>query len=297
MVEPLLTSRDPYKILGVNQDDSKSVIKKAYHKLALKYHPDKNNDLDAEEKFKIITKAYTDITNPRNVSDMAEDFPDLSELFGHMFGTMFNFGGGTDLFMSKKGSSAKGYLNLSLEEIYEGGKFKVEYTFKNIKGMKQMDTNDMIPTEIQGAINMMGGGNSFQAVFMVPDEEIVTETTMVNLEPGFDTNNPLIVNLNDRDLIVFITEKPHSVFKRQGDDLIITLDLSLKESLTGFEHSITHLDSRTLDIQGSSIVNPYTIKRIPEEGMTESGCLVIKFEIRFPEVLDDSVKTELKKLL
>ena len=76
MVEPLLTSRDPYKILGVNQDDSKSVIKKAYHKLALKYHPDKNNDLDAEEKFKIITKAYTDITNPRNVSDMAEDFPD-----------------------------------------------------------------------------------------------------------------------------------------------------------------------------------------------------------------------------
>jgi len=52
------TKRDYYKILGVPKDASKSDIKKAYRKLALKYHPDKNSDSDAEDRFKEISEAY-----------------------------------------------------------------------------------------------------------------------------------------------------------------------------------------------------------------------------------------------
>lgn len=49
---------DHYKILGVRRTSSKDEIKKAYHKLALKYHPDKNRASDAEEKFRSVNEAY-----------------------------------------------------------------------------------------------------------------------------------------------------------------------------------------------------------------------------------------------
>ena len=53
-----MTKQDYYEILGIERDSSKSEIKKAYRKLALKYHPDKNPDKKAEEKFKEISEAY-----------------------------------------------------------------------------------------------------------------------------------------------------------------------------------------------------------------------------------------------
>jgi len=51
-------NKDYYKILEINRDADKQTIKKAYRKLAMEYHPDVNNDADAEEKFKELTEAY-----------------------------------------------------------------------------------------------------------------------------------------------------------------------------------------------------------------------------------------------
>jgi len=285
--------RDPYKILGVSRNDSKSTIKKAYHKLALKYHPDKNNEPNAADEFKKITEAYTSITNPSNI---VEEFPDLSELF-NMFGSMFGGPIGMGMGMSMgvgKGSTARAYISLTLEEIYSGGKFEVEYTIKNIKGMKQME----VSPEIQGVVDLMGS-SSFQAVFMVPDEEIIKNKTTIVIEPGYNTDCPLILpnHLGNHDLIIYVNELKHDVFKRSGDDLIITLELSLKEALTGFERCITHLDSRTLDIQGKSVISPTTVKNIQEEGMKDSGSLIINFKINFPEELSDESKSKIKELL
>ncbi|NIP31084.1 MAG: DnaJ domain-containing protein, partial [Candidatus Dadabacteria bacterium] len=53
-----MKKRDYYEILGISKDAKKAEIKKAYRKLALKYHPDKNPDKEAEEKFKEISEAY-----------------------------------------------------------------------------------------------------------------------------------------------------------------------------------------------------------------------------------------------
>ena len=59
------TSTDYYEVLGVPRDADADTIKKAYHKLALKWHPDKNKAPEAEEKFKQIAKAYAILKDPK----------------------------------------------------------------------------------------------------------------------------------------------------------------------------------------------------------------------------------------
>ena len=60
--------KDYYKILGVGRDASDDDIKKAYRKMALKYHPDKNNSADSEEKFKEIAEAYDVLTDSKSAT-------------------------------------------------------------------------------------------------------------------------------------------------------------------------------------------------------------------------------------
>ena len=59
---------DPYAVLGVNRRATPAELKKAYRKLALKFHPDKNKEASAEEKFKQINEAYSILakTSPKN---------------------------------------------------------------------------------------------------------------------------------------------------------------------------------------------------------------------------------------
>ncbi len=80
------TKRDYYEILGINKTASKSEIKKAYRKLAKKYHPDKNDSDDAEEKFKEVQEAYEILSdeNKRKAYDQ----------FGHAGTQGFSGGGG-----------------------------------------------------------------------------------------------------------------------------------------------------------------------------------------------------------
>ena len=56
-------SKDYYKILGITANASKQDIKKAFRRLAMKYHPDRNKALDAEDKFKVINEAYLVLSN------------------------------------------------------------------------------------------------------------------------------------------------------------------------------------------------------------------------------------------
>lgn len=60
--------KDFYKVLGVSADSNEDEIKKAYRKMALKFHPDKNSDADAEDKFKEIAEAYEILADPKKKS-------------------------------------------------------------------------------------------------------------------------------------------------------------------------------------------------------------------------------------
>ena len=59
-----MSTDDYYDILGISKTTNEKDLKKAYRKLALKYHPDRNKSKDAEDKFKEISTAYAVLSNP-----------------------------------------------------------------------------------------------------------------------------------------------------------------------------------------------------------------------------------------
>lgn len=136
-----MTKRDYYDILGVNKDADKKQIKKAYRKLALKYHPDKNPSKEAEEKFKEISEAYAVLSDDkkRQMYDQyghagidqqysSEDIfrnADFGDIFGGMggFQDIFNqfFGGGFSRGRrQRRGADLRYDTEITLEQAYNG---------------------------------------------------------------------------------------------------------------------------------------------------------------------------------
>lgn len=143
-----MAKRDYYEVLGVSKDASAADIKKAYRKLALQYHPDKNKDAGSEEKFKEISEAYAVLSNEQKRSaydqyghagfdqrfsqedifrganfeevfrsmgmDMG-DSPFGDSVFGNIFGSMFGGGRRRDV-----GSNLGAQVQISLFDAYNG---------------------------------------------------------------------------------------------------------------------------------------------------------------------------------
>ena len=152
--------RDSYEVLGVDRNATKDEIKKAYRKLAVKYHPDRNpDDKDAEEKFKEATEAYEILGDDqrrrmydqfghegvgagaqgfqgfRNSADFEDLFGGFSDIFGSdIFESFFGFG---DIFGRSRGASARSQrmlrgsdirydVRLTLEEAAFGKKVEIQ---------------------------------------------------------------------------------------------------------------------------------------------------------------------------
>lgn len=105
------------------------------------------------------------------------------------------------------------------------------------------------------------------------------------------------------DLVFIIDEKPHGVFKRDGNDLVLTQKISLVEALTGYTAQLTTLDGRNLTVCVNSIISPTYEEVVKGEGMpipkepSKRGNLRIKFNIKFPSRLTSEQKTGIKRLL
>ncbi|MBS4070607.1 molecular chaperone DnaJ [Algoriphagus aquatilis] len=155
-----MAKRDYYEVLGVSKSASADEIKKAYRKLAIQYHPDKNPDNpEAEDKFKEAAEAYEVLSNPEKKArydqyghqglggnggfggggmNMEDIFSQFGDIFGGGgFGSFFGGGGGR---RTKKGTNLRVKLKLNLQEIANGVEKKIKVkrhvvapgvTFKN----------------------------------------------------------------------------------------------------------------------------------------------------------------------
>ena len=151
-----MAKRDYYEVLGVDRNASASDIKKAYRKLAIQYHPDKNPDnKEAEEKFKEAAEAYSVLSDPDKKARYDQfgfegvsgagggsgfggagmDINDIFSMFGDIFGGHGGFGGGFGGFgggsagpAKHRGSDQRVKVKLTLQEIANGvtKKFKLK---------------------------------------------------------------------------------------------------------------------------------------------------------------------------
>ncbi|MDI9859912.1 molecular chaperone DnaJ [Flectobacillus roseus] len=197
----MMAKRDYYEVLGVSKTASDDEIKKAYRKLAIKYHPDKNpGDKQAEESFKEAAEAYEVLSNQQKRQqydrfghagmsgaaggggaygggmNMEDIFSQFGDIFGDgsPFGNMFGGGGGGGRRV-RKGSDLRIKLKLNLEEVANGVEKKIKVK-RHVTCKACTGNGAKNGTEVQGC-QTCGGSGQVRRVQQTMLGQMVTTST------------------------------------------------------------------------------------------------------------------------
>ena len=308
---------DYYKLLGVGKDASSAEIKKAYRKLAMKYHPDKNKgNKEAEEKFKQISEAYAVLSDAekRKNYDMfgsegfhqrfsQEDifrnfsFQDVGgslgeDLLSRLFG--FKSSGKSSAFSFSSGGSQSDIFS------NPGGGFSQQ--FHRPRPKKGRNIKYRLPVTLEEVFH---GG---QKKISINTGSTIDEIN-VKIPPGIPAGKKLRVAGKGQpgsagaprgDLLLEIDVQPHPVFKRQGDDLLMNYSIKLSQALLGTSITISTFDGiRKVRVpQGTQPNTKIRLKGcgIPKMGKTTRGDLYVSIQIALPKTLSSNQKKLVEKL-
>lgn len=289
---------DYYKILGVTKKTTEKEIKKAYRKLARKYHPDLNpNDKVAEKKFKEINEANEVLSHPENRKKYdeygehwqhAEEYEkakqqeqyqkstrnqyggyseeDFSDFFGSMFGRRSSQSRGQQV--KFRGQDFNAQLQLNLKDVYTSHKQTLTINNKNIR--------ITIPAGVENGQIIKIKGHGGKGVNGGPNGDLYIEFSIIN----------------------------KSQFKRDGDNLYASVDLDLYEALLGGEIMVNTFDGKVKLTIKPETQNGTKVKlkgkgfpKYKKEG--QFGDLYITYNLKTPTKLSSKEKelfTELSKL-
>jgi curved DNA-binding protein len=294
---------DYYEVLGVAKSSTPEEIKKAYRKLALKYHPDKNpGDKKAEEKFKQISEAYAVLSDKDKRQNYdtygAEGFQqrysqedifkgaDLNDILRE-FGFSFGGGGGRTSFRTSRGGGdpfggfggfggfqqqgppPKGQdlsleLPISLEEVLHG----VEKTISLGRGGKSDKVSVKIPAGIESGkkLRVTGKGN-----------------------PSQFGGGP------SGDLYLLINVLPHALFTREDDDLIVDRKVPFSTMVLGGKVAVPTLEGKTLSVKVPHATQANARLRLKGHGLPAGphgprGDLYVRLNVEIPQGLDKEQK-------
>ena len=299
-----------YDILNISKNASEEEIKKAYRKLAIKYHPDKapaDKKDEHSEKFKKISEAYGILSDSekRNIYDRFGKEAALDNDQGHSSGPgvnphdIFNqffgqgggpmgsgffemngeiphgFGGGSFPHMRRQENKAppiKHVIEITLEEGYQGMEKEITYTIMNNDKQEEKKITIEIPKGCGQSIKMMkkGVGN-------------------------------IRKNMDQGDLIIIIQVKEHDLFKVQQNNLILEKKIKFGTSLLGVHFSINHINGDTINIISKGQIFNEEIRVISGLGLShlqnqEVGDLIIKFDVEKCREFNESEQKMLREL-
>ncbi|KAG0497926.1 hypothetical protein HPP92_002617 [Vanilla planifolia] len=315
-----------YEVLQVPKGASEDQIKRAYRKLALKYHPDKNQgNEEANKRFAEINNAYEVLTDSekRNIYDRYGEEGLRQHAAGGGRGPGMNihdifssfFGGGTveEEERTPRGDDVIVELDASLEDLYMGGTLKVwreKNVLKPAPGKRKCNCrNEQYHRQIAPGMYQQ---ITEQVCEDCPNVKYVREGYFitVDIEKGmkdgqevsfYDDGEPIIDGENG-DLKFRIRTAPHDRFRREDNDLHTSVTISLVGALVGFEKSLKHLDGHLVEIGTKGITRAKEVRKFKGEGMpvhasTKKGDLYVTYEVSFPTSLTDEQKTKIKEIL
>ncbi|ERN16775.1 hypothetical protein AMTRI_Chr02g221380 [Amborella trichopoda] len=320
-----LPGKSFYDILQVPKGASEDQIKRAYRKLALKYHPDKNpGNEEANKKFADINNAYEVLSDreKREIYDRyGEEGLKQSQAgggrgggmnFQDIFGSFFGGGPAEEDERIAKGDDVIVELEATLEDLYMGGSLKIwreKNVLKPAPGKRRCNCrNEVYHKQI--------GPGMFQQITeqvceQCPNVKYEREGYFitVDIEKGmkdgqevlFYEDGEPIIDGEAGDLKFRIRTAPHDLFGREGNDLHTTVTITLLQALVGFEKTIQHLDEHPVDISSKGITKPKEVRKFKGEGMpwymsSKKGDLYVAFEVIFPTSLTEEQKTKIKEV-
>jgi len=258
-----MSKRDYYEVLGLERSASDEDIKKAYRRLAMKFHPDRNTgdgQKEAEEKFKEVKEAYETLSDPSKKSSYdnyghagagsfhSSNFSDVDQehfrdIFSQIFGAHAGFG---NFAQAKKQTIHT--VRLTLEQAYCG-----------------------LTAQIDGAKVQIPAGTRDGTRFYVADK------------------------------LYRVHINPHHKFKRANDELLVDATIDSIEAMLGVEAFLEHLDGIKLQFTIPAGIQHGQIVKLNGKGMKNPetdkfGDLMIRISITIPKSLTDEEKDLLKKM-
>lgn len=279
----------PYELLGVSKTASASEIKKAYHKLARQYHPDVNPDQKAAEKFKSITAAYellSDVEKRTRYDNGEIDENGNPTPFGRGAYDSSGFSGFGNGFKS----SGQGFNPEDLASMFGGGRGGFDFSdifggFSGFSGNQQRNQKGQDVSyhlTIPFDLSITGGETT---VTLQQNKKIkikvpagVVDDAVLRLKG----QGALGYNGKNGDALIKIKVEKSSLYTREGDNVFLTLPLTLKEAILGCKINIpTPYGPVALKIP------PYSgsdkTMRLKGKGVKDKGDLMLKLAIILPE--------------
>ena len=312
-------AKDYYQILGVKKDASADEIKKAFRKLAKRYHPDLNKDnKQAEEKFKEAQEAYETLSDPEKKSQY--------DMFGtgKFSGFRSSPGGSGFSYRQQRGGTGPQF-DFDLGGM--GGMSGIDSIFREFFGEQAGRQSQSRPRAqsrpkpqkgqsvthnltIDFDTSIRGTTQDITIRKANPDGSARNERISVKIPEGVANNakirvagkgQPGVAGGSHGDLYIQVSVRPHPIFKRTGDDIYLDLPITIYEAVLGAKITVPSIDKKPAEITIPPGVSSGKKLRLKGKGAPNAktkirGDQYVVINVILPESIDDEYKKTIEKL-